>query len=171
MICSYYTSPSVLARNRTWSSTFAGSRANPAHPEDNLYCSTPPRSRTPSCGSEDRRARHHTRRANYFSIPTWTRTRAWTFGGSNAIHYTIGTNIIQYPDQESNLDNDLRRIVCVPLHHRDVWGRRLDSHQHEPVYKTGAFLSRATSAQARARGVEPRASVLEADCSPRSTLV
>ena len=25
-------------------------------------------------------------------------------------------------------------------------GRRLDSHQHEPVYKTGAFLSRATSA-------------------------
>src|SRR5262245_31702661 len=25
---------SVLARNRTWSSTFAGSRANPAHPED-----------------------------------------------------------------------------------------------------------------------------------------
>src|SRR5262245_59053988 len=26
---------SVLARNRTWSSTFAGSRAHPAHPEDN----------------------------------------------------------------------------------------------------------------------------------------
>ena len=25
---------SVLARNRTWSSTFAGSRANPAHSED-----------------------------------------------------------------------------------------------------------------------------------------
>ena len=24
--------------------------------------------------------------------------------------------------------------------------RRLDSHQHQPVYKTGAFLSRATSA-------------------------
>jgi hypothetical protein len=24
--------------------------------------------------------------------------------------------------------------------------RRLDLHQHEPVYKTGAFLSRATSA-------------------------
>ncbi len=23
---------------------------------------------------------------------------------------------------------------------------RLDSHQHQPVYKTGAFLSRATSA-------------------------
>ena len=26
-------------------------------------------------------------------------------------------------------------------------GRRLDSHQHEPVYKTGAFLFRATSAE------------------------
>ena len=54
--------------------------------------------------------------------------------------------------------------------------RRLDSHQHKPVYKTGAFLSRATSAEAaiaaaQARGFEPRMSVLEADCSPRSTLV
>jgi hypothetical protein len=54
--------------------------------------------------------------------------------------------------------------------------RRLDSHQHKPVYKTGAFLSRATSAEAaiaaaQARGFEPRLSVLEADCSPRSTLV
>ena len=25
------------------------------------------------------------------SIPTWTRTRAWSFGGSDAIRYTIGT--------------------------------------------------------------------------------
>ena len=54
--------------------------------------------------------------------------------------------------------------------------RRLDSHQHKPVYKTGAFLSRATSAEAaiaaaQARGFEPHMSVLEADCSPRSTLV
>lgn len=29
--------------------------------------------------------------------------------------------------------------------------RRLDSHQHQPVYKTGAFLSRATSAIVAAR--------------------
>ena len=54
--------------------------------------------------------------------------------------------------------------------------RRLDSHQHKPVYKTGAFLSRATSAEAaiaaaQSRGFEPRLSVLEADCSPRSRLV
>ena len=33
----------------------------------------------------------HTRRAFCVSIPTWTRTRAWTFGESNAIRYTIGT--------------------------------------------------------------------------------
>jgi hypothetical protein len=61
-------------------------------------------------------------RRHFSSIPTWTRTRARTFGGSDA----------------------------NPLHHRDsVSGksRRLDSHQHEPVYKTGAFLSRATSAK------------------------
>ena len=49
--------------------------------------------------------------------------------------------------------------------------RRLDLHQHHPVYKTGALLSRATSAKARVRGVEPRAAGLEAACSPRSTLV
>ena len=35
---------SVLARNRTWSSTFAGSHANPAHPEDVNSLSSPPRS-------------------------------------------------------------------------------------------------------------------------------
>ena len=29
--------------------------------------------------------------------------------------------------------------------------RRLDSHQHQPVYKTGAFLSRATSANQHER--------------------
>lgn len=42
------------------------------------------RLRKPSCI-------RHTRRATCVSIPTWTRTRAWTFGGSNAIRYTIGT--------------------------------------------------------------------------------
>ena len=60
----------------------------------------------------------------YSSIPTWNRTRTWTFGGSDAIRYTIGTTIKS---------------------------RRLDSHQHQPVYKTGAFLSRATSANKHER--------------------
>ena len=53
---------SVLARNRTWSSTFAESRANPPHSEDNSL-----------------------------SIPTWSRTRTRTLGGSCAFRYTIGT--------------------------------------------------------------------------------
>ena len=52
----------------------------------------------------------------------------------------------QYPDLELNQGLDLRRVQCSPLHHRDKQGRRLDSHQHDPVYKTGAFLGRATSA-------------------------
>jgi hypothetical protein len=33
--------------------------------------------------------------------------------------------------------------------------RRLDSHQHQPVYKTGAFLFRATSASTSARSRTP----------------
>ena len=37
---------SVLARSRTWPSTFAGSRANPPHSEDVFLFSAPPRSRT-----------------------------------------------------------------------------------------------------------------------------
>ena len=35
---------SVLARNRTWTSTFAGLHAHPAHPEDVFIFSSPPRS-------------------------------------------------------------------------------------------------------------------------------
>ena len=76
-----------------------------------------------------------------FSIPTWNRTRTWTLGESCAIRYTI-----------------------------EIWGRRLDLHQHQPVYKTGASLFGHVG-KARAQGVEPCPSVLEADCSPRSTLV
>ena len=94
-------------------------------------------------------------------------------------HTHKAINYAQYPDLESNQDLDLRRVRCDPLHHRDKTtlsqSRRLDSHQHQPVYKTGAFLSRATSAvfktRARVRGVEPRNAVLEAACPPRSTLV
>ena len=135
---------SVPARNRTWSTSFAGSRANPAHSKDVLFVSTSPGSRTPSCGFEDHRAVHHTRKAccrvarpgiepgptaseavmrsstltsQIVSTPTWNRTRTKTLGESCAVRYTIGTK-----------------------------SRRLDLHQHHPVYKTGALLRRATSA-------------------------
>ena len=52
----------------------------------------------------------------------------------------------QYPDLELNQGPDLRRVQCNPLHHRDKQGRRLDSHQYGSAYKADAFLSRATSA-------------------------
>ncbi len=48
---------------------------------------------------------------------------------------------IKRPRQELNLVFDLRRVACDPLHHRDKSfnkSRRLDLHQHRPVYKTGA---------------------------------
>ena len=44
--------------------------------------------------------------------PTWNRTRTKTLGGSCAVRYTTGTK-----------------------------SRRLDLHQHHPVYRTGAFLT------------------------------
>ena len=36
----------------------------------------------------------------------------------------------------------IRYTIGIQFHQ----SRRLDLHQHQPVYKTGAFLSRATSA-------------------------
>ena len=62
--------------------------------------------------------------------------------------------------------------------HSNIKSRRLDSRQYQPVYKTGAFLSRATSASSgwprpaatRVQGVEPCSAVLEATCFPGSTL-
>lgn len=39
----------------------------------------------------------------------------------------------QRPNLDSNQDQDLRTVLCCPLHHRDVLptkSRRLDSHQH-----------------------------------------
>ena len=47
-------------------------------------------------------------------------------------------------------------LSVTPSGHKS---RRLDSHQHQPVYKTGAFLSRATSASSTsARSRTPSAS-------------
>src|SRR5438874_3463482 len=133
---------SVLARNRTWTSTFAGLHAHPAHPEDvNLLAA--------HRGVEPRLA------------VSRTAVRSGTLAGC----------VNQCPDLGLNQGLDLRRVQCVPLHHRDKQSRRLDLHQHLPVYKTGAFFGRATSASARARGIEPRRAVLEAAGSPSSTLV
>jgi len=45
---------------------------------------------------------------------------------------------MQHPDQESNQDLDFRRVLCDPPRFQqtlalDIWGRRLDSHQHQPL--------------------------------------
>ena len=64
---------------------------------------------------------------------------------------TLAGCVNQYPDLDLNQGLDLRRVQCVPLHHRDRQSRRLDLHQHLPVYKTGAFFSRATSANQHER--------------------
>ena len=94
-----------------------------------------------------------------------------TVTGLQPVAWPFGTSV-KHPRQESNLIPDLRRVVCdpphpedeniparirtgiqtleesdvAPLHHQDFKSRRLDSHQHEAVYKTAAFLHRATSA-------------------------
>ncbi len=107
---------SVLARSRTWSSTFAGSRARFRHtPRTFVSFSAPPRNRTSSGSFEDCHAVRHTRRASVstrnrtwawtfgescailctieaFSVPTWSRTRAGALGEPRAIRYTIGTD-------------------------------------------------------------------------------
>ncbi len=48
------------------------------------------------------------------------------------------------PDLDLNQDHGLRRAGCDPLHYQDeinyCQSRRLDLHQHRPVYKTGASL-------------------------------
>ena len=64
-------------------------------------------------------------RAIFKSVPTWNRTRTKTLGKSCAVRYTIETCLLK--------------------------SRRLDSHQHQPVYKSGAFLTRATSARKHER--------------------
>lgn len=111
---------SVLARSRAWSSTFAGSRANPLHSEDVFSFSAPPRNRTSSGSFEDCHARPAHPQGVLFSVsrpglepgsgpsegpmrslapsrrslfPTRSRTRPKALGQPYAIRYTIGTDI------------------------------------------------------------------------------
>src|SRR3954453_2703268 len=82
---------SVLARNRTWTSTFAGLHAHPAHPEDvNLAAARR--------GVEPRLA------------VSRTAVRSGTLAGC----------VNQCPDLDLNQGLNLRRVPCSPLHHRDI---------------------------------------------------
>ena len=103
--------------------------------------SASPRSRTPSCGSEDRRA-----------------------------SVTLARPSAQCPDLDSNQGLDLRRVQCNPLHHRDRaddWIRT----SIVPLTRRMPFCVEPRRQAARVQGVEPCRSVLEADGSPGSTLV
>jgi hypothetical protein len=75
--------------------------------------------------------------------PTASEARAPPRSGGRRSGTLTGQIIPQYPDLELNQDQDLRSVLCDPLHHRDrflIKSRRLELHQHEPVYKTGASL-------------------------------
>jgi hypothetical protein len=94
---------SVLARSRTWSSTFAGSRAIPHTPRTD--CLSVPRR-----GVEPRPA------ASKAAVPSIT--------PAGPVYVYVGrianpSYERQCPDLDSNQDLDLRRVGCAPLHHRD----------------------------------------------------
>ena len=130
---------SALARSRAWSSTFAGSRANPPHSEDVFPFSALPRNRTSSGSFEDCHAHPAHPQGVRSSVSTRNRTWTWTFGGSYAIHYTIET--FSVPTRSRTWARALgepRAIrYTIGTNHQ---GRRLDLHQHDAVYKTAASL-------------------------------
>ena len=110
---------------------------------------------------------HHTRKAQVARPgiePGPTASEAGMRSG------TLTGQIFQYLDLESNQDLNFRTVPCGPLHYRDM----------EPTAgfapASAGLQDRRLSIieprrQARARGFEPRPPVLEAGCSPRSTLV
>ena len=143
---------SVLARSRTWSSTFAGSRANPAHSEDiHFVFSTPPRNRTSSCRFEVCRADPAHSQGVSLSVPTWSRTRTRALGEPCAIRYTIGTNHLSRADDW--ICTSMKRFT-KPLPRdsatSDAQSRRLDLRQHRCGLQDRRLCS-ATSASTSAR--------------------
>jgi hypothetical protein len=142
-----------------------------------VHVSTSPRSRTSSCRFEVCRA--HPSHSQGASSPSRNRTGhrpavegrlVPTASEAGMRSGTLTGQIFQYLDLESNQDLNFRTVPCGPLHYRDM----------EPTAgfapASAGLQDRRLSIfeprrQARARGVEPRPPVLEAGCSPRSTLV
>jgi hypothetical protein len=80
--------PNVLARNRTWSTTFAKSRANPAHSEDDgLVCLE---GIEPSPRHSQSRMLPATTQTPSISAPTRSRTRNASFEARYDLHFTTG---------------------------------------------------------------------------------
>jgi hypothetical protein len=79
-------------------------------------------------------------------IGSWQERRRWELnplrpGCSRLPGRLAPASMQQYPGRGSNPDLDFRRVRCCPLHHQDRdQSRRLESHQHEAVYKTAALL-------------------------------
>ena len=134
----------VLARNRTWSPTFAKSCARPSHPEDI----------------------HRNRPAA--ESPTRESNPALRLRRPPCVRHTR-EETTQCPCQESNLVFDLRGVACRPSHAKgsiEADGRTRTGMNL--LTRQGPHRS-ATSAAAGAQGFEPCPRGLEARCSPRST--
>jgi hypothetical protein len=134
----------VLARNRTWSSTFARSCARPSHPEDNHWNRTADKS------------------------PTWESNQALRLRRPPCVRHTRGEGV-EYPCQESNLVLDLRRVACRPSHAKGAVEANGRTRTGMNLLTRQGPHPSATLAEAGAQGFEPCPRVLEARCSPRST--
>ena len=134
----------VLARNRTWSSTFARSCARPSHSEDN------------------------DRNSNTHESPTRESNPALRLRRPPCVRHTRGEGA-ECPCQESNLVFDLRRVACRPSHAKGVIKADGRTRTGMILLTRQAPGRSATSAKAGAQGFEPCPRVLEARCSPRST--
>ena len=67
---------------------------------------------------------------------------------------------VQRPDQESNLDQDLRRVLCAPLHHRDKFTPRADDWIRTSINRIKRpvhYLVCHSPESVGAEGVEPSA--------------
>ena len=143
-------------------------------PRTMFSCSTSPRIRTPSCRFEVCRARpSHSRSAQVARPGIEPGPRA-----SEALvrSGTLTGQMFQYLDLESNQDLNFRTVghrraavVYGPLHYRDM--EPTAGFAPASIGLQNRCLTVWPRRQARARGFEPRPPVLEAGCSPRSTLV
>jgi hypothetical protein len=133
----------VLARNRTWSPTFARSCARPSHHED-----------------FDRRGRSR--------APTRESNPALWLRRPPCVRHTRG-EVAECPRQESNLVFDLRGVACRPSHAKAAIEADDRTRTGMNLFTRQAPHRSATSAKAGAQGVEPCPRILEARCSPRST--
>ncbi len=132
-----------------------------------------------------------------FSALPRNRTSSGSFEDCHALPAHPQGLLSKRLDQDSNLDQDLRRVLCDPLHHRDIQYPDLESNLDQGLgvpcairYTIGMYQPEPTTGvapassglqnrrlavrprrRAGARGFEPRTAALEAASSPRRTLL